>query len=154
SGRYRSDGSDRQRRDRRPRPERDRDSVANGKGVGADPRGIPERLHGRGLDGVLGARREERFVVSSRLAEPYGGPLWEVEGAVDMHCHPYPDLFPRVADDHDIVSAAKGAGMRAVVLKCHHESTVSRAYHMRRAVPGINVYGGIVLNSYVGYLNP
>lgn len=93
-------------------------------------------------------------MVSLRLAEPYGGPLWEVEGAVDMHCHPYPDLFPRVADDHDIVSAAKGAGMRAVVLKCHHESTVSRAYHMRRAVPGINVYGGIVLNSYVGYLNP
>jgi len=24
----------------------------------------------------------------------YGGPLIDVAGAVDLHCHPYPDLFP------------------------------------------------------------
>jgi hypothetical protein len=83
----------------------------------------------------------------------YGGPLIDVTGAVDLHCHPYPDLFPRLADDFDIARAAQAAGMRAVLLKCHHESTVSRAYLVQRVVPGIRVFGGIVLNYYVGGLN-
>jgi hypothetical protein len=84
----------------------------------------------------------------------YGGRLIDVAGAIDLHCHPYPDLFPRVADDIDIVVAARDAGMKAIMLKCHHESTVSRAYLVERMVPGIRVFGGIVLNSYVGYINP
>jgi len=84
----------------------------------------------------------------------FGGPLIDVAGAIDMHCHPYPDLFPRLADDFDIVRAARDAGMKAIVLKCHHENTVSRAYLVQRVVPGIRVYGGIVLNYYVGGINP
>ena len=84
----------------------------------------------------------------------YGGPLVDISGAVDLHCHPYPDLFPRLADDFDIVRAARDAGMKAIVLKCHHENTVSRAYLVQRVIPGIRVYGGIVLNYYVGGLNP
>ena len=40
------------------------------------------------------------------------------------------------------------------MLKCHHESTVSRAYLVQRMVPGIRVFGGVVLNSYVGGINP
>jgi hypothetical protein len=88
------------------------------------------------------------------ITRTYGGPLIDIEGAVDLHCHPFPDLFPRLADDFDIVRAARDAGMKAIVLKCHHESTVSRAYLVQRVVPGIRVYGGIVLNYYVGGLNP
>ncbi len=84
----------------------------------------------------------------------YGGPLIDMSGSVDMHCHPYPDLFPRLADDFDIVRAARDAGMKAIMLKCHHENTVSRAYLVQRVVPGIRVYGGIVLNYYVGGINP
>lgn len=83
----------------------------------------------------------------------YGGPLIEVEGATDLHCHPFPDLFPRLADDFDIAIAARNAGMKAMLFKCHHESTVSRAYLVQRVVPGIRVFGGIVLNSYVGGVN-
>jgi Family of unknown function (DUF6282) len=83
----------------------------------------------------------------------YGGPLINMTGAVDLHCHPYPDLFPRLADDFDIVRAARDAGMKAIVLKCHHENTVSRAYLVQRVMPGIQVYGGIVLNYYVGGIN-
>jgi len=75
-------------------------------------------------------------------------------GAADLHCHPYPDLFPRLADDFDIVQAARTAGMKAIVLKCHHENTVSRAYLVQRVMPGIKVYGGVVLNYYVGGVNP
>src|SRR5436190_18900085 len=59
-----------------------------------------------------------------------------------------------MADELVIAVAARDAGMKAVVLKCHHESTVSRAYLIQRMVPGIRVFGGIVLNSYVGYINP
>jgi hypothetical protein len=84
----------------------------------------------------------------------YGGPLIDIEGAIDLHCHPYPDLFPRLADDFDIAVAARDAGMKALVLKCHHESTVSRAYLVQRVVPDIKVFGGVVLNSYVGGINP
>ena len=81
--------------------------------------------------------------------------LVDIEGAIDMHCHPYPDaLVPRVADDIDIAVAARDAGVRAIMLKAHHESTVSRAYLVDQIVPGIRVYGGVVLNSYVGYINP
>jgi hypothetical protein len=88
------------------------------------------------------------------VTREYGGRLLDMKGVTDLHCHPYPDLFPRVGDDFDIVVAARDAGMRAIVLKCHHESTVSRAYLVQRVVPGIRVYGGIVLNSYVGFVNP
>jgi hypothetical protein len=84
----------------------------------------------------------------------FGGELIDVQGAVDLHCHPFPDLFPRVADDVEIVIAARDAGLKAIMLKCHNESTVSRAYFMNRMVPGIRVYGGIVLNRYVGSINP
>lgn len=84
----------------------------------------------------------------------YGGPLVDMDGAIDLHCHPFPDLFPRLADDIDIAIAARDAGMRAIVLKCHHENTVSRAYLVQRMVNGISVLGGVVLNSYVGGINP
>jgi hypothetical protein len=84
----------------------------------------------------------------------YGGPLIDMEDAIDLHCHPFPDLFPRLADDIDIAIAAQNAGMKAIVLKCHHENTVSRAYLVQRMVPNIKVFGGIVLNSYVGGINP
>jgi hypothetical protein len=84
----------------------------------------------------------------------YGGPLIDMSGATDLHCHPYPDLFPRLADDLDIARAARDAGMRALVLKCHHENTVSRAYLVQRVVPEIKVFGGVVLNNYVGGINP
>jgi hypothetical protein len=88
------------------------------------------------------------------MKREFGGRLIDLAGAIDMHCHPFPDLFPRLADDLDIAIAARDAGMKALMLKCHHESTVSRAYLIQRVVPGIHVFGGVVLNSYVGGINP
>ena len=32
--------------------------------------------------------------VPDMTTHPYGGPLIGLDGAVDLHCHPYPDLFP------------------------------------------------------------
>ncbi len=77
-----------------------------------------------------------------------------VEGAIDLHVHSYPSLFTRIGDDRTIVGEAVKAGMQALVVKCHHESTVSRAYLLRSEFPTIAIYGGIVLNSFVGGINP
>lgn len=82
------------------------------------------------------------------------GPLIDVSGAIDLHCHPHPDLFPRLADDLEVVRHAGGMGLRAVVIKCHSEPTVSRAYLTEKTVEGIRVFGGIVLNRSVGGINP
>ncbi len=82
------------------------------------------------------------------------GTLIDVAGAVDLHCHPFPDLFPRLADDVAVAEAANERGLRAVVIKCHHESSVSRAYLVQKLFPHLRVFGGIVLNHAVGGINP
>jgi hypothetical protein len=84
----------------------------------------------------------------------YGGLRIDMEGAIDVHIHTFPDVIPRLADDLEVARAARDAGMAAVMLKSPHESTVSRAYLTGRVVPGIRVYGGIVLNRAVGGVNP
>jgi hypothetical protein len=43
--------------------------------------------------------------------------------------------------------------MRAIVLKSHYEPTATMAYIVRKAVPGIEVFGGIDLNLTVGGMN-
>jgi hypothetical protein len=77
-----------------------------------------------------------------------------LEGAVDLHVHPAPCLFARPHDDAEVAQMCAAAGMKAILLKNHYECTVSRAYHTARQVPGIHTFGGIVLNRYVGGLNP
>ena len=76
-----------------------------------------------------------------------------LEGAIDIHMHPHPCLFDRLTDDWGVAEGAMSESMRGIVIKCHHESTVSRAQTVTRTLGGIEVYGGIVLNFYVGGLN-
>lgn len=80
--------------------------------------------------------------------------LVTLDGAIDLHCHPYPDLFPRITDDRGLAERARELGMRAVVIKCHFESTVGRAYDVSQQFDDIDVYGGIVLNRHAGGINP
>lgn len=84
----------------------------------------------------------------------FGGPLVDLDGAIDLHFHSYPCLFPRLADDVEVAVAAREMGFRALLYKCHHESSVSRAMYLETLVPGLRVFGGVVLNSYVGWMNP
>ncbi|MEI7884541.1 MAG: DUF6282 family protein [Clostridia bacterium] len=77
-----------------------------------------------------------------------------VEGAYDLHVHTHPCLFPRIGNDFEVVEAAEKAGLAGIMLKCHHESTVSRAEAVQKNFEKIKVYGGIVLNDYVGGMNP
>jgi len=77
-----------------------------------------------------------------------------LRGAIDIHVHSSPSIFPRSVDDLELARLAQQAGMRAIVLKAHEESTVSRAFLVNKVVTGIDVYGSLVLNEYVGGLNP
>ncbi|MFN8592057.1 MAG: DUF6282 family protein [Thermomicrobiales bacterium] len=77
-----------------------------------------------------------------------------LQDAIDIHIHAGPELFRRIGDAAEIAQRAKDAGMAGVAYKCHHESTVTRAYFAERMVEGIQVFGGITLNGFVGGINP
>jgi hypothetical protein len=75
-------------------------------------------------------------------------------GVIDMHVHSHPDVFGRNMDDIDVAQLAKARGMRGLLLKNHVSETASRAALVMKVVPGIEVWGGIVLNRAVGGINP
>ena len=75
-------------------------------------------------------------------------------GAIDTHVHSAPDVIPRKLDDVALVRQARSAGMRALVLKCHHGCTCERAYLLNQFLPEVRVFGGLVLNETAGGFNP
>ncbi len=77
-----------------------------------------------------------------------------LKGAIDMHAHTAPALFPRPYDDAEVAEAAVKYGMRGFVLKDHDMSTTGRAYYVDRMYPDVEPYGAVVLNRSVGGLNP
>ena len=91
---------------------------------------------------------------SAQSAFPPGPPkVSPIKGAIDFHVHSAPDVFGRAVSDVEVAVAAKRAGMRAIVLKNHVTNTADRAALLMEAVPGIEVFGGIVLNNAVGGFN-
>jgi Family of unknown function (DUF6282) len=77
-----------------------------------------------------------------------------IEGLTDTHLHSGPDAFGRAMDDEEALQLYKDRGMGAVVLKNHVVPTADRAWFARNHVAGIKVFGGVVLNSAVGGINP
>jgi len=77
-----------------------------------------------------------------------------LQGAIDLHLHAGPSVFPRLMDAVETAEAAKASGMRGIVIKHHHTPTVDRGYLVHRAVPEVEVYGGVTLNYAAGGLNP
>jgi hypothetical protein len=77
-----------------------------------------------------------------------------LEGATDTHLHAGPSLFPRLMDAEETAKAARAAGMRGLLIKHHHVPTVERAYFVGKAVPEVEVYGGVTLNYAAGGINP
>jgi uncharacterized protein DUF6282 len=93
------------------------------------------------------------------MAQPVGFPpapplVSPAQGTIDFHVHSDPDVFGRSMDDIDVAVLAKRKGMRALVLKNHVTMTADRAVLVMKAVPGIEIFGGIVLNNAVGGINP
>jgi hypothetical protein len=79
-----------------------------------------------------------------------------LKGSVDLHVHPAPSPLPRRVDAVEAAEAAEAIGMRAIVVKSHHHSTVTDVLALGRDLKGlpVKVFGGIALNSAVGGLNP
>jgi hypothetical protein len=77
-----------------------------------------------------------------------------IRGLIDFHTHAAPDVFGRAVDDEELASLAAARQMEAVVFKNHVALTADRAWLARKRVPGVKVFGGIVLNHAVGGLNP
>src|SRR5258705_2481365 len=75
-------------------------------------------------------------------------------GVIDMHVHSYPDVFGRNMDDIDVAQMAKARGLRGILIKNHISETASGAALVMKVVPGIEVFGGVVLNKAVGGVNP
>ncbi len=78
----------------------------------------------------------------------------DLTGAIDLHIHPAPDVWPRIMDDLELAREAARRGMRAILLKSHWTLTADRAYLVEQVVPGIRVFGGLALNEAVGGFNP
>jgi hypothetical protein len=77
-----------------------------------------------------------------------------LQGAIDMHIHSNPDIVKRPQDEYEIAIQAREVGYRAIVLKQATFYNAGTATALKRLVPGIEIGTGIVLNHWVGGLNP
>lgn len=77
-----------------------------------------------------------------------------LKGAIELHCHSSPSIFPRAQTDWELVEDVKASGMAGVVLKAHEASTVNQASLIRLQAPSVHVYGGLVCNHFTGGLSP
>jgi hypothetical protein len=82
-----------------------------------------------GIDGL--AQSSQQAAAGVRL----------MRGAVDLHYHVDPGY-----SDLGHLRAARAAGVRALVLKNHYEPTSALVLLLRPEFPGLELYGGFVLN--------
>lgn len=76
-----------------------------------------------------------------------------LKGAIELHVHSAPSLFPRKQTDWELIEDVKKAQMAGVVLKAHEAQTVDRATLIRGKEPELHVYGGLVCNHFTGGLS-
>ena len=74
----------------------------------------------------------------------------ELAGVCDIHLHAAPDSRARSLSEYDMALEAKAAGYRAVLFKSNDFSCHDRAYLLRQAVSGIELFGSLVLNRATG----
>lgn len=103
------------------------------------------------IGGTLGATGVAMAQVGFPPPPPKVSPA---AGVIDMHVHPDPDVFGRSLTDVELAMVARRKGMRGLVLKNHVVTTADRAFLAMQQVPGIEIWGGIVLNNSVGGVNP
>jgi hypothetical protein len=79
-----------------------------------------------------------------------------MKGTIDIHVHAGPHLIssPRAADPVEAALQAKEAGMAALVYMDVFEMSTGTAWIVSRVVPDIKVFGGIILNTVYGGMNP
>lgn len=77
-----------------------------------------------------------------------------LKGAIELHCHSSPSIFPRKQTDWELVAEVDAAGMAGVLLKSHEAPTADRASLVRDKYPHLHVYGGLACNWFTGGLSP
>lgn len=79
-----------------------------------------------------------------------------LNGAIDLHVHAGPHLksSPRSADPVQAAMQAKEAGMRALVFMDVFLMSTGTAWMVNRLVPDFTCFGGIILSTVMGGLNP
>jgi hypothetical protein len=79
-----------------------------------------------------------------------------LEGAIDIHVHAGPHIFssPRRVDPFQAAVQARDAGMRAIVFMDVFEMSNGTAWLVNRVVPDFRTFGGLILNTVYGGLNP
>ena len=98
--------------------------------------------------------REPSPATGVRGYSPPPPPVSPIKGLIDFHTHAAPDVFGRAVDDDELATLAASRQMEAVVFKSHVTNTADRAWLARKHVPGVKVFGGVVLNGAVGGINP
>ena len=78
---------------------------------------------------------------------------FDVTGAVDLHVHCGPEGIPRRFDAISLARHVERTGLAGAVLKSHMTATGSWV-QMAHDVTGIRLHGSVVLNHYVGGINP
>lgn len=80
-----------------------------------------------------------------------------LEGAMDLHCHGYPEISFDVkmrVEDVEAAKLAAQAKMKGFVLKSHMWPTIGRVYQMKDKIEGVEVWSSITLNTSSGGLSP
>jgi hypothetical protein len=79
-----------------------------------------------------------------------------LRGGIDIHVHAGPHIFssPRRVDPIQAAIQAKEAGMRAIVFMDVFEMSNGTAWLVNRVVPDFQTYGGLILNTVYGGMNP
>jgi hypothetical protein len=77
-----------------------------------------------------------------------------LKGAIDIHIHHGPDLYPRIQNPLELARDAQAAGFKAICLKTHNFPTVALALLTRELYPDVDVFGSIACNFQVGGVNP
>ena len=79
-----------------------------------------------------------------------------LRGAIDIHVHPGPHLgsSPRSTDPISTAIEARDAGMRAIVIMDVFNMSTGTAWIVDQVLEGIDVFGGIILNTVHGGMNP
>lgn len=78
-----------------------------------------------------------------------------LNNAIDMHVHTAPSHSKRLVDDFELCHMLSASGMKGALIKAHEGSTTVRAeIATKHSGTSARIFGGIVLNNFVGGLNP
>jgi hypothetical protein len=87
------------------------------------------------------------------MSTPETAGEYDITGAVDLHVHCGPEGIPRRFDAVSLARHVGQSGLAGAVLKSHMAATTSWA-QMAHELTGIRLHGSVVLNHYVGGINP